>query len=150
MRVESDITVATPAEEVFDYIAHAEYLPEYVSDFASVQQVTEGEPALGTQYSYKMNRGAEGTFEWTRFEPSSRLDWKGPPAKAGPGTMEPAGWWELSSGSAGTRIKLVMAPTPGGLFKLLTPFMAAGMRKGNAKALDRLKERLEQRTARSG
>jgi hypothetical protein len=40
-------------------------------------------------------------------------------------------------------VKLVMAPTPGGLFKLLAPFMAAGMRKGNAAALERLKSRLE-------
>jgi hypothetical protein len=36
-----------------------------------------------------------------------------------------------------------MAPTPGGLFKLLAPFMAAGMRKGNERALARLKQRLE-------
>jgi len=33
--------------------------------------------------------------------------------------------------------------TMGGLFKLLAPFMAAGMRKGNEKALERLKQRLE-------
>jgi uncharacterized protein YndB with AHSA1/START domain len=148
MQVESDITIGKPAQEVFDYIAHAEYLPEYVSDFTTVNQVSDGEPGIGTQYSYKMHRGAEGTFQWTRFEPSSRLDWAGPPAKAGPGTMEPAGWWEISRIGEGTRVKLVMAPKPGGLFKLLSPFMAAGMRKGNAQALKQLKERLEEGTAR--
>jgi hypothetical protein len=58
--------------------------------------------------------------------------------------MEPAGWWELSPAGDGTRVKLVMAPKPGGLFKLLAPFMAAGMRKGNDRALERLKQRLEQ------
>ena len=36
-----------------------------------------------------------------------------------------------------------MAPVPGGLFKLLSPFMAAGMRKGNGQALERLKMELE-------
>jgi uncharacterized protein YndB with AHSA1/START domain len=144
MRVEAEITIAKAPQEVFDYIAHAEYLPEYVTDFASVEKVSEGDPAVGTHYSYKMKRGAEGTFEWTRFEPTSRLDWTGPAAKAGPGTMEPAGWWELSPTGEGTHVKLVMAPTPGGLFKLLSPFMAAGMRKGNAQALERLKQRLEQ------
>jgi uncharacterized membrane protein len=144
MQVESEITIARPQQDVFDYIARAEYLPEYVSDFASVKQVSAGQPALGTAYSYEMNRGAEGTFQWTRFEPSSRLAWEGPAVKAGPGRMEPAGWWELSETGAGTRVKLVMAPKPGGLFKLLSPFMAAGMRKGNAQALERLKQRLEQ------
>jgi uncharacterized protein YndB with AHSA1/START domain len=144
MQVESEITIDKPPAEVFAYIARAEELPEYVTDFEWVRQSSEGEPAVGTRYSYKMRRGAEGTFEWTRFEPSSRLDWHGPAVKAGPGSMEPAGWWELSDIGGGTRVKLVMAPTPGGLFKLLAPFMAAGMRKGNATALERLKQRLEQ------
>jgi hypothetical protein len=57
--------------------------------------------------------------------------------------MEPSGWWQLSPESGGTRVKLVMAPKPGGLFKLLAPFLGAGMRKGNDAALERLKQRLE-------
>jgi len=36
-----------------------------------------------------------------------------------------------------------MTPQPGGLFKLLAPLMSLGMRRGNAKALERLKQRLE-------
>jgi uncharacterized protein YndB with AHSA1/START domain len=147
MQIESEITIDRPAEEVFDYIAHAEYLPQYVSDFATVAQTSEGQPALGTQYSYRMHRGAEGTFSWTGFEPMSHLAWEGPPVKAGPGSMQPAGWWDLTESGESTRVKLVMAPTPGGLFKLLSPFMAAGMRRGNTKALERLKQQLEQRPA---
>ena len=146
MQVESETTVARPAEAVFDYIAHAEYLPEYVTDFATVEQVSDGDPRLGTSYRYKMGRGAEGTFEWTTFEPTSRLAWHGPAVKAGPGSMEPAGWWEITPQGEGTQVKLVMAPNPGGLFKLLAPFLAAGMRKGNEQALERLKQRLEQTT----
>lgn len=144
MRVESEITVARPAPEVFDYIAHAEYLPEYVGDFESVRQTSEGEPGIETTYTYEMKRGAQGTFKWTRFERPSYLKWEGPAVKAGPGTMQPAGWWELSESGGGTSVKLVMAPTPGGVFKLLAPFMGAGMRKGNERALERLKQRLEQ------
>ena len=143
MQIESEISIARPQAEVFDYLTHAEYLPRYVTDFASVSQVSEGAPGAGTQYSYKMNRGAEGTFQWTRFEPNSQLAWQGPAVKSGPGSMEPAGWWELSGAGAATNVKLVMAPKPGGLFKLLAPFMAAGMRKGNAEALERLKQQLE-------
>jgi uncharacterized protein YndB with AHSA1/START domain len=144
MHVEAEVTVGKPRAEVFDYIARGERLPEYVSQFAWVKQVSDGAPALGTSYSYKMARGqAEGTFEWTEFQPNSRLAWRGPPAKAGPGSMEPSGWWELSDEGGGTHVKLVMAPKPGGLFKLMAPFMAMSMRKGNAEALARLKQRLE-------
>jgi hypothetical protein len=57
--------------------------------------------------------------------------------------MEPAGWWELTDEDAGTHVKLVMTPEPGGLFKLMAPLMSRGMRKGNARALERLKQRLE-------
>ena len=97
-----------------------------------------------TTYSYRMQRGGvEGTFEWTEFQPSSRLAWHGPPAKAGLGSMEPSGWWELSDTGTGTQVKLVMAPKPGGLFRLMAPLMSMGMRKGNASALERLKQRLE-------
>jgi uncharacterized protein YndB with AHSA1/START domain len=144
MHVEADIKVERPPAEVFEYLAHAEHLPEYVTDFATVSQEGDGEPARGTRYSYKMARGqASGTFDWTEFQPASRLAWHGPPAKAGPGTMEPSGWWELSPEGTGTRIKLVMTPEPGGLFKLIAPLMSRGMRGGNAKALERLKARLE-------
>lgn len=143
MQIESEITVSRPQQEVFDYVAHAEYLPGYVSDFETVSQETPGDPAIETQYSYKMKRGAEGTFKWTRFERPSQLAWEGPPVKAGPGSMQPAGWWEISPTGEGTRVKLVMAPTPGGLFKLIAPLMAAGMRKGNEAALKRLKTKLE-------
>jgi uncharacterized protein YndB with AHSA1/START domain len=145
MHVEAETSVNRPRAEVFDYIAHAERLPEYVTEFAWVKQVTDGEPARGTEYSYKMARGqAEGTFDWTVFEPGSRLAWHGPPAKAGPGTMEPSGHWELTDEDGGaTHVKLVMEPKPGGLFKLMAPFMAMGMRKGNARALELLKQKLE-------
>jgi uncharacterized protein YndB with AHSA1/START domain len=143
MEIDSEITIGRPAADVFAYIARAEELPEYVTDFETVVQDSEGEPGVGTRYSYKMRRGAQGSFEWTEFQPTSRLAWAGPAVKVGPGSMAPAGRWEISPVGEGTRVKLVMAPTPGGLFKLLAPFMSAGMRKGNEKALELLKQRLE-------
>jgi uncharacterized protein YndB with AHSA1/START domain len=144
MQIESQTTIARPRSEVFDHIAHAERLPEYVTQFAWVKQASPGEPAAGTEYSYKMARGqAEGTFEWTEFEAPSKLAWHGPPAKAGPGSMEPAGSWELTDEGSGTRVTLVMAPKPGGLFKLMAPLMSGSMRKGNVHALELLKQQLE-------
>lgn len=144
MHIEADTIIGRPRAEVFRYLARAQHLPEYVTEFDWVRQETAGDPASGTAYRYRMARGgAEGTFEWTEFEPDSRLAWHGPPAKAGIGSMEPSGRWELSEIGGGTRVKLVMAPKPGGIFKLIAPLMAIGMRRGNARALKRLKERLE-------
>jgi uncharacterized protein YndB with AHSA1/START domain len=146
IHVESEITIERPREEVFDHIARGELLPQYVTEFATVEQTGDGAPELGTTYSYAMKRGgAEGTFDWTEFERPARLAWHGPPAKAGPGSMEPSGRWELSEDAGATRVKLVMSPQPGGLFKLMAPLMAGSMRKGNERALGLLKQQLEQR-----
>src|SRR5918994_195048 len=95
MHFEAETTVARPRTEVFDYLSRAEHLPDYVAEFEWVRQDSDGDRALGTRYRYRMARGqAEGTFDWTELQPGSRLAWHGPPAKSGPGTMEPSGWWE--------------------------------------------------------
>jgi uncharacterized protein YndB with AHSA1/START domain len=144
IHTEAEINIDRPRTEVFDYLAHAESLPVYVNDFETVSHEEPGEPARGHVYSYRMKRGGvEGTFEWTDFQPHERLAWAGPPAKSGPGSMKPSGWWELTDAGAGTHVKLVMTPEPGGLFKLMAPFMKGGMTRGNAKALQRLKDQLE-------
>lgn len=145
MRVEAEISVERARPDVFAYLRDAERLPEYMTEFATVEQVSDGDPRTGTKYRYTMAAGqAEGSFEWTKFVPSAHLAWNGPAVKAGLGTMQPAGWWDLSDGPGGsTTVKLVMAPVPGGLFKLLAPFMAAGIRKSNEQSLVNLKQRLE-------
>lgn len=144
IHTEADITIDRPRSEVFDFLAHAERLPEYVDDFERVAHEEDGEPARGHVYSYKMKRGGvEGTFEWTEFDPHEKLAWSGPRVKSGPGSMKPSGFWQLSDEGGGTHVKLVMAPEPGGFFKLMAPFMKMGMTKGNARALEKLKSKLE-------
>ena len=144
MRVEAEISVGRPRTEVYSYLLQGERLPEYMADFETVEKVSPGEPRTGTEYRYRMGRGAQGSFVWTKLVPNSHLAWRGPAVKAGLGSMQPAGWWDLSDSAGETRVQLVMAPEPGGLLKLLAPFMAAAMRKSNEQALARLKERLEQ------
>jgi uncharacterized protein YndB with AHSA1/START domain len=144
IHTEAEITIDRPRSEVFDFLAHAEHLPEYVEDFEAVSHEEPGEPARGHVYSYRMKRGGvEGTFEWKEFQPHDKLAWSGPRVKAGAGSMRPTGWWELSDEGGGTHVKLVMEPEPGGLFALMAPLMKMGMAKGNARALETLKTKLE-------
>jgi uncharacterized protein YndB with AHSA1/START domain len=144
IHTEAETTINRPRSEVFDYLAHAEHLPEYVDDFETVAHEEPGEPARGHVYSYRMKRGGiEGTFEWKEFQPHDKLAWAGPRVKSGPGSMRPVGHWELRDEGLATRVKMVMEPEPGGLFKLVAPFMRPSMKKGNARALEKLKNRLE-------
>jgi uncharacterized protein YndB with AHSA1/START domain len=148
IHTEAETTINRPRSEVFEFLAHAEHLPEYVDDFQSVSHEEPGEPARGHVYSYRMKRGGvEGTFEWKEFEPHDRLAWSGPSVKSGPGSMRPTGHWELRDEGAGTHVKLVMEPEPGGLFKLMAPLMKPGMAKGNVRALEKLKTKLERNGA---
>jgi uncharacterized protein YndB with AHSA1/START domain len=143
IHTEAEIKINRPRSEVFEFLARGERLPEYIDDFESVTHEEPGEPALGHVYSYKMKRGAEGTFEWKEFQPHDRLAWSGPRVKSGPGSMRPTGFWQLSDEGAGTHVKLVMEPEPGGLFKLMAPLMRMSIAKGNVRALEKLKTRLE-------
>lgn len=143
MRVESQIEIARSRTEVFDYLAHGEFLSDYATDFDWVTRTSGTSPGPDALYTYRMSRGVEGTFRHTTFEPPARLAWQGPPAKSGPGTMAPAGTWKLEDIDGGTRVTLTMSPTPGGLLRLMSPILAASMRKALPAALLRLKRRLE-------
>jgi uncharacterized protein YndB with AHSA1/START domain len=143
IHTEAEITINRPRSEVFEFLAHGERLPEYIDDFETVTHEEPGEPARGHVYSYKMKRGAEGTFEWKEFQPNAKLAWSGPRVTQGPGSMRPVGWWELTDDGSGTRVKLVMEPEPGGMFKLMAPLMKMGMAKGNERGLTKLKSLLE-------
>jgi uncharacterized protein YndB with AHSA1/START domain len=143
IHTEGEITINRPRSEVFDFLTQGERLPEYIDDFESVKHEEPGDPARGHVYSYKMKRGAEGTFEWTEFQPHDKLAWSGPRVKQGPGSMRPVGHWQLSDEGSGTHVKLVMEPEPGGLFVLMAPLMKMSMNKGNQRALEKLKSLLE-------
>ena len=143
IHTEAEITIKRPRNEVFDFLARGERLPDYIDDFETVTHEEQGDPARGHVYSYKMKRGAEGTFEWKEFQPHDKLAWSGPRVKQGPGSMRPVGHWQLSDEGTGTHVKLVMEPEPGGLFKLMAPLMKIQMKKGNRVALEKLKSKLE-------
>jgi uncharacterized protein YndB with AHSA1/START domain len=143
IHTEAEITIDRPRSEVFEFLARGERLPEYIDEFETVTHEEPGEPARGHVYSYRMKRGAEGTFEWKEFQPHDKLAWSGPRVKQGPGSMRPVGHWQLSDEGSGTHVKLVMEPEPGGLFKLMAPLMKMQMSKGNDRALQTLKRILE-------
>jgi len=143
MHIESTIEIFRPREEVFDYLAHSEFLPDYAADFVWVRQTSDGAPRLGTEYAYEMVRGSTGTFQRTMYEPFSKLAWEGPPARSGPGTMAPSGSWELSDVHGATRVNLVMSPIPRGLLRFMAPMISKRIASGLPEALKRLKQRLE-------
>src|SRR5207302_8075527 len=102
--------------------------PRWMKLFETVEQESDGPPAKGTSYHYKMAaRGkAESTFEWSEFEPNRKLAWEGPPIPMGPGlgSLEPSGEYTLEERDGATQVTMRMHPATTGLATLLGPLMS--------------------------
>ena len=147
--VGESVEIHRPAGEIFDYLAHGENMPRWMSIFETVEPESGEPPHQGSKYHYKMStRGkAESTFEWTDFEPARRLAWHGPPISSGPGSLEPAGEYVLEEHDGATRVTMRMHPKTTGLMSLLSPLMARSMRKEATSNMARLKQTLESGSA---
>jgi uncharacterized membrane protein len=144
--VAQSVEIRRPAAEVFDYLSHGENLPRWMDEFETVEQVTDGAPAKGTKYRYKMRtRGKiDSTFEWSEYEPGRKLAWHGERVSTALGSLEPQGVWQLGEREGGrTELSMTMQPKTGGLRTLLRPLMARSIRKEAPANLRRLKELLE-------
>ena len=149
VNVQSDTEIQRPAGEVFAFLANGENMPRWMDVFETVKKASDGPVGQGTTYEYKMARRgkAESTFEWSVYQPNTKLAWEGPPVAAGPGTLEPKGEYEITDHGDHTHVTMRMNPGTTGLMTLMGPLVARGMRKEAAGNMQRLKDVLEQRQA---
>ena len=81
-RVEGDIIINRPIEEVFDFCADERNEPRYNPQMAHVEQTSSGPIGLGSQFRAEMRtmgRMVAMTIEWTAYERPSRLASSDPP-----------------------------------------------------------------------
>jgi len=75
-RVEGDIIINRPIEEVFDFCADERNEPRYNPRMTHVEQTSSGPIGLGSQFRAEtrtMGRMVAMTIEWTAYERPSRL-----------------------------------------------------------------------------
>jgi uncharacterized protein YndB with AHSA1/START domain len=141
--IETEIVVARPRQEVFDYVSWGENLPQWNEGFTAVQPITGGPPTQGSQYQISMDPGGESTFEYYDFVPGYRISWHGSPIRMGPRTVAPRGRIELEDVDGGTRIRYELDPEPQGAVKMNLPMMKKKIKKDTDKDLATLKRLLE-------
>jgi polyketide cyclase/dehydrase/lipid transport protein len=76
MRVEGDITIARPIEDVFDYVADERHEPEYNPQMLRSEKLTPGPIAAGTRFHAVMSGTgvrADMTVEFTEFDRPYRI-----------------------------------------------------------------------------
>jgi uncharacterized protein YndB with AHSA1/START domain len=153
-RVEHEITVSRPIDEVFTYLADGDRLTEWMGDeFRENEKVSEGGVGKGTTYRYVTNRGGiESTWEWAEFDPPRRLSWHGERVTPmGPlGSVEPQGGYTLEQADGGTRVRGVLAPQMRGVMKLMEPMWTRSARKRWQSQLETMKRIVESGRAPAG
>lgn len=119
MRVQGDILIRRPIEEVFDYVADERNEPKYNEQMTHAEKVTPGPIGVGTQFHSVMTSGSRAvdmTIEFTEFERPRRIT-----ERTHMSNMEITGALFFEPVAEGTRMRWVWDLQPRGLYRFLGP-----------------------------
>jgi ligand-binding SRPBCC domain-containing protein len=143
MHVEESVVINRPPEEVFDYVANRENLPEWSAPIQEVQKETQGplveEGARFTIVAKFLGQRFETPFEVSVHERPRRHTDR---STGGPFPQEFTHIFEEVEGG-GTRLTEVTDAEPGGFFRLAGPLLEIAGRRQFRADLDTLKDLLE-------
>src|SRR3954464_5461392 len=138
----TETVIRRPVAEVAAYAADPTHAPEWYANISSVEWRTPPPVAAGSRTDFVatfLGRRLAYTYEVTEFVPGERLVMR---TAQGPFPMETTYTWTALD-PATTRMSLRNRGRPSGFSRLLTPFLAAAVRRANRKDLARLAARLE-------
>ena len=141
VRVELNVVINRPVEEVYAYTSNPENNSQWQSNCLGAVITSEGPTGVGTTFSDGakfLGRRIESTFEITEYDPNRKVWFKttsGPiPAKAG---------YTYESVEGGTKVTFGCEAEPGGLFKLAKPIIVREIKREWETSLANLKDLLE-------
>ncbi len=121
MRVEGDILIKRPIEEVFDFVADESNEPQYNPKMTRAEKVSPGPIGVGTTFRSVMTgigRAAEMTIEVTAFDRPRRIA-----ETTHMSNMEINGVLLFEPTRDGTRMKWIWNLEPRGFYRLLGPLV---------------------------
>jgi len=143
MHVEESVVINRPPEEVFDYVANRENLPEWSAPIQEVRKETQGplveEGARYTTVAKFLGRRFETPFEVIVHDRPRRHTDR---SLGGPFPQEFTHIFEEVEGG-GTRLTEVTDAEPGGFFRLAGPLLEIAGRRQFRADLETLKDLLE-------
>jgi len=140
--VTSEITIRRPRLAVAAYAVDPSNAPEWYANIVSVEWKTPPPVQLGSQVAFVahfLGRRLTYTYEIVELVVGERLVMRTP---QGPFPMETTYTW-VSVDDASTRMMLRNRGEPAGFSRMVSPFIAAAMRRANRKALACLRSVLE-------
>jgi carbon monoxide dehydrogenase subunit G len=123
MRIEQTFNVARPPEAVFDYLTDPSKVAEWQTAKTSVEQLTDGPPALGTRVRERTKppggKEFEQVVEFTEFDRPRLVHTH---IVEGPYPVDAT--WSFEPDGAGTRVRFVAEGQLTGAMRLLGPLAA--------------------------
>lgn len=144
-KVEGEIVIARPVEEVFDFVADERNEPRYNPDMRRSEKITKGPIGVGTRFCAEvMSRGrpAEMLIEFTAYDRPRQLA-----SVTTLSTMEIRGALFFEPVRGGTRMRWSWTLKPRGLLRLMRPIVGRIGRRQEQAIWTGLKRVLEEPNA---
>jgi uncharacterized membrane protein len=141
IKVETSVVINRPVDEVFEFVANIENLPQWAGPVLEAKQTSEGPVGVGTtqtQVAQLLGRRVETSQEVTEYEPNKKLSTK---STSGPIPIEVH--YTFEPVAEDTRVKMEGNVDAGGFFKLAEPIVARMLKRQTEADSSTLKELLE-------
>ena len=143
MHIEESFEIARPPEVEIDYMTNPAKQSSWQTSNASVEQLTDGPPGLGSQFRERAKRPLGGSFEqvveFAEFDRPRRLH-----VRIVEGPYPIHGTWTFVPSEDGTRVGFVAEGELTGLMKLVEPLAGRGLARQFARYHKNLRRNLEQ------
>jgi len=141
VRIDGQIVINRPVEEVFDFVADERNEPRYNARMRRAEQISEGPIGLGTRYRAElvsMGRTIKMDIEFTGYERPRRLA-----SSTHMSSMDTQGALTFDPFPGGTRMRWSWELEPRGVLKLMGPVVAWMGRRQELRIWTSLKGLLE-------
>lgn len=140
-QIEGEIVIDRPIDEVFDFVADELNEPSFNRQMTSVEQLTEGDIGLGTQFKAEVISGGRPlsmVIEFTTFERPVRLG-----SRSTMSGVVILGQLTFEAVGDATRMRWAWDTRPSGALRLLTPLIVFMGRRQERDIWTNLKRYLE-------
>ena len=140
-RVEGEIVINRPVDEVFDFVADQRNEPRYNSKMRVAEQISDGPIGVGTRFraeTVSMGRAVEIVIEFTGFERPRRIE-----ETVHMSSMDLQGGMTFDPVAGGTRMRWSWALEPHGGLRLMSPMITSMGRRSEQTIWGGLKRLLE-------